>query len=479
MPMTNATAPGVLLLLGGLSLVLLAPLAWRVLGRRLDPFEPIVVFAVAYGVMFLVRPLAMIVDGDFDYVRPTATIPVADAFPTLLAAALIGAAAFVGGYSASLGRRVARRMAPPPSRFDTSSIVAIACGVALIGVASFLAFLVFATRRVGVSGLALFFAGRSPALTDALRSAPGYLNHGPMLLIPASLVLLAVGQARRDRRISVLGAAAGLLLVLRATPGGNRIMLLPFAGGVLVYWYVTHRRRPGPVLLVLAMSAALTGSAVLLAIRDAATRQETGVRGAVEAVLSDPAKIVAPLTRGGDTEMAPALAAVMSAIPTPIPHTWGMAVFGDLLIRPIPRALWHGKPLAPREQVIATLWPAEYSVAGMKLANPEFSILLYFYLDFGLPGIAVGMALFGLGARVAYEYFRRFGATSTLVRLLFSLFVPFMVIALRDSPVDTIDKAAFIVLPLWLTFHVAAIAPRGRRAPAAARRLPPRIPQWA
>jgi hypothetical protein len=475
---TSATSAGVLLLLGGLGLVLLAPLAWRVLGGRFDPFEPIVVFAVAYGVMFLVRPLAMIVDDDFDYVRPTATIPVADAFPTLLAAALIGAAAFVGGYSVSLGRRIARRMAPPPARFDTGRIVAIACAAALIGVASFLAFLVFATRTVGVSGLALFFAGRSPALVEALRSAPGYLNHAPMLLIPASLVLLAVGHARRDRRLLLLGAAAGLLLVLRAAPGGNRIMLLPFAGGALVYWYATRQRRPGPVLLLFAMATALTGSAVLLAIRDAATRQETGVRGAVAAVLSDPAKILAPLTRGGDTEMAPALAAVMSAIPTEIPRTWGMAVFGDLVIRPIPRALWHDKPLAPREQVIATLWPAEYSTEGMKLANPEFSILLYFYLDFGLPGIAGGMALFGLGARVAYEYFRRFGATSTPVRLLFSLFVPFLVIALRDSPVDTIDKAAFIVLPLWLTFHAAAIAPRRRRTATVARRLA-RIPQWS
>jgi hypothetical protein len=65
------------------------------------------------------------------------------------------------------------------------------------------------------------------------------------------------------------------------------------------------------------------------------------------------------------------------------------------------------------------------------------------------------------------------------VRLLFALLVPFMVIALRDSPVDTADKAAFIVLPLWLTFRLAALSPRHRRAPVPARPFAPRMPQWS
>jgi hypothetical protein len=476
---TRAADPTTLALLAGVTLVVLAPLVTRLARRRFDPFEPIVLFAAAYGAMFVLRPIAMLVNDDFEYVRPTATLPVLDAFPTLLAAAFLGAAAFVVAYSLPLGRRIAGRMAAPPTRFDAGLLIGLACTAGVVGVASFLAFLVFATRVAGISGLALFFSGRSAALVEALRSAPGYLNHAPMLLIPASLALLAVGHARRDRRVLVLGAAMGALLVVRAAPGGDRIMLLPFVGGAVVYWYVTRQRRPGFLLLALAATAALAGSAVLLGIRDASTREQRGLAPVVMDVLTDPAKIVAPLTTGGDNEMAPALAAVMGAMPERIPHTWGMATLGDLVIRPIPRALWPGKPLAPREQVIATLWPAEYSTKGMKLANPEFSILLYFDLDFGFPGIVLGMALFGLGARVAYEYFLRFGATSTLVRLLFALLVPFMVIALRDSPVDTADKAAFIVLPLWLTFRLAALSPRHRRAPVPARPFAPRMPQWS
>ena len=48
----------------GVAIAVVLPIAWRVRQRRFDPFEPIVVFALAWGVMFVVRPIAIVVRDD-------------------------------------------------------------------------------------------------------------------------------------------------------------------------------------------------------------------------------------------------------------------------------------------------------------------------------------------------------------------------------------------------------------------------------
>ncbi len=69
-------------------------------------------------------------------------------------------------------------------------------------------------------------------------------------------------------------------------------------------------------------------------------------------------------------------------------------------------------------------------------------------------GVAVGLALYGLLARLLYEYFLLHRARLD-VQVLYALSLWFLVIALRDSPVDTIVNLTFVVFPAWLVFRVA------------------------
>src|SRR5206468_3305411 len=124
---------------------------------------------------------------------------------------------------------------------------------------------------------------------------------------------------------------------------------------------------------------------------------------------------------------------------------------GDLFTRPIPRSLWGGKPLTPRDQVIEKLWPYLYSVHA---ANPEFTVLLSFYMDWGPLGALFGMAVIGVLARFLYSYFWA-NRRSVSVQVIFACALPFMVSAVRDMPVDTITRLSFVVLPAWLVFYVA------------------------
>jgi hypothetical protein len=51
------------ILVGGTGIVLALPLVVRIVWRTFDPFEPIVIFSLAYGVMFVARPASMLAHG--------------------------------------------------------------------------------------------------------------------------------------------------------------------------------------------------------------------------------------------------------------------------------------------------------------------------------------------------------------------------------------------------------------------------------
>jgi hypothetical protein len=149
--------------------------------------------------------------------------------------------------------------------------------------------------------------------------------------------------------------------------------------------------------------------------------------------------------------MAPVLAAGLSQIPSKLHYAYGRTIFGDLVSRPIPRALWSEKPVLPRQRLIASLWPIE-SKRGI---NPEFSILLYFFWDFGVPGVLAGMFLFGIIARALFAYFLAHRHDLS-VQVLYSLALWFVVIGVRNSPVDTFIQFVFVVVPVSLAVRISA-----------------------
>ena len=57
----------VVLLSIGVGVVLTLPIAWRVREGRFDPFEPILVFVLFWGVVFVVRPIAIVIRDDTNF----------------------------------------------------------------------------------------------------------------------------------------------------------------------------------------------------------------------------------------------------------------------------------------------------------------------------------------------------------------------------------------------------------------------------
>jgi hypothetical protein len=446
-PFVLASGGLAVLLIVAVGLVLVVPIVWRIASRRFDPFEPVMLFVVVYGVMFFVRPVAMLVKDDLAHHGPQRAIDVSDTFDEMLILALIGAVAFLVGYALPLGKRIADVGSRAPQALDESRATFVAILVALIGLASFGLFLALSG---GFQTVRLMFRGRSPELGEEITGSSAYPWSASFLLVPAALTLLALAWRSRRKSVLVVSSIAVALVLARAIPGGDRIILLPFLGGMLVLYYVTRARRPRLLTLLALAVAALFASTFLSDLRGRETRGET-VKDTLIKNVSDPPRLLAPLVTGSDSEMAPALAAALTVIPETFPHTYGRTIFGDLVIRPLPRALWPAKPLPPREQVIERLWPQEYA---RQTLNPEFSVLLYFYWDFGIFGVVLGLGAYGVLARFLYERFR-INEDVLYYQVLYSLSLWFLVIALRNSPVDTLILAVFMIIPVVFIFHLA------------------------
>jgi len=242
-----------IVLTAAIGAVLAAPLLARLLRRRFDPFEPIVLFAVAYGVMFVARPAAMLADHHLAYDGPRASTDVSGTFSKMLVLALVGAVAFVAAYETPVGRRLTSGW-QGLGELATPRVVALALVTGAVGVASFVVFL---ASSDGLSSLSLIFRGRTTELAKDVAGTTFYLWYSFFLLVPATLVLVAVGLERRRRLVLLAGLAFGALFLLRTVPLGARIAMLPLLGGAFVFFYLRRSRRPSLVVLAALALVAL------------------------------------------------------------------------------------------------------------------------------------------------------------------------------------------------------------------------------
>jgi hypothetical protein len=450
------------ILLVGCGVVLALPLVSRAARGQFDPFEPIVLFALAYGVMFVLRPAVMLAEGTTRFWG----VEFRETLPLTILLAFLGAVAFVCAYEGNWTSGRAARV-PAADRLDRTAATVAALAFLLVGL---VAFVVILPTSDPVEALRLVLGGRGEEFGAVVRDSSTYLWYASWMLAPAALVLTGLAIEARRLRLWLCAALALALSLLRSVPLGNRLVLLPLIGGVFVLAYVMRRKRPSARVIALVAVLALTTSYVLLIVREPADR--SNVAGEVDRIIRKPNALLYPLTRGEDAEMAAALSSALTVIPDELGYRFGGATIGDLVTRPVPRELWQGKPLPVHEQVVKRVWPQFFP--GL---NPAFSPLLSFYWDLGLAGVALGMALFGLGARALYAWFLAHD-DSFAAQLVFASSVWFTVIGARNDPVDTVVFALFLVVPVLTVVVISARAAlHGQSRDATVRADPERRPK--
>jgi hypothetical protein len=443
------------MLVVALGIVLALPLVARALRRRFDPFEPIVVFALAYGVMFVARPASMLEHGDLSYYG----VDIRRTLPLTLLLALAGGVAFVLGYELRAGYALGRALPKPREITTRAGIVGSAIMIALALVA--LAVIVWPVG--GYRRFTILFDGQTWEVGQLLYAKGSYPLLAVMLVVPAAILLLALGL--RERRRGLLAAAAltfAFALGVMA-PVGARTFLLPLVGGSVTLAYVRRGARPRAVTVVALVLLAFVASYALITIREPARRAHLDYY--VRQFAERPWIAFAPVTEREDANMAPVLAGALRVVPSGFGYRYGGAFFGDLALRPIPRPVWPEKPEPSRLRVVETVWP-DLAKDGFQ---PEFSPLLIFYWDFGIAGVFAGMAFFGIACRTLYEWFLLHRANFA-AQMIFAISLWLVVAGARNDPVETIVFACVLVLPLillercsgWRRTLPTALRPRAR-----------------
>lgn len=428
----------------GTGLALALPLAVRMFQRRFDIFEPFTVFVVAYAVVFVGRPAWMLAHRQFVYFG----LDIRSTLPLALLLGLVGCVAFVCGYELGAGQAVARALPAPRELTPRAGILGASCLVC----AALAALVFIAWRAGGAARLTVLFQGRTAKVESVIDSAGSYPSLAAMLVIPAALALLGVGVRYRRRKLFIPAAVVFAVALYLTVPLGARAYLLPLVGGAVTFLYLHHGKRPRLPTVVVVACVAVVASYALTLVRSPDFRPELGAR--LRELAQRPDIAFSSTLHGMDSEMVPVLSAALTVIPDRLHYRYGGAVFGDLFTRPIPRQVWSDKPRPVEKQLVGAIWPNVVDTY-----SPAFTPNLFFYWDFGLAGVVVGMAVFGFACRTLWEWFLRH-SSNVSAQLIFGSALWLIVGAVRNDPVSTIVYACFFVLPLVLLQRLSAAPAR-------------------
>jgi oligosaccharide repeat unit polymerase len=275
-----------------------------------------------------------------------------------------------------------------------------------------------------------------------------YLHSTMEWFLPAFLVLMVFRRPSPRSRFFLSIAFLAVFAIYTTLGFRYRVLLLMMAP--VVYWYMTKRKRPGVMGIVVA--AVVT---ILMVSIIGGTRGATRAGGDIER--QDIALAQSGNNFTQDLRIYPPFYRMLDVYPIDYDYIWGSSYL-YVFISPIPRALWPGKPDAPVRNVLRVILGERAVTAGLAYPN-----LGEFYVNFGLVGEILGMFLFGFILRRIWMFLQR-NAHDPWALILYSMTLPFLVqVVSRGYFVQIAQEIAFIFGPIVLgRYFLGERAPQSR-----------------
>jgi len=368
---------------------------------------------------------------------------------------LLGTLCFVAGYELTVRRRWRGTRAQPSSTafpIDRDGFRAFALAACSLGVGLFLLHLELGGGVV--QSLRLLVAGRSGGVTEQTLSSSEYLSAAPILIACVAIVLVAVRGTQMTRPEKAAAFIAALVPAVLALLLGNRRFVIPSVVIPVVVYYLAAGRRPSFSRLVVLVPIIFIILSTLVFARSSGARQQSGGVAPIFAeAFARPVDSWRTFIGGHDTAMVAWLGVEIESINSgATSHTYGKAVFGDLLLAPIPSQIVPGKPITARDGLLVDIFGGR-CVEG---SCPDFSAIGTFYQDFAYPGVILGMFLLGAGAARAWRHFLSAPNDPRAMALAAAVAV-FVPIVIRAGFMPGVAWFLYFVVPSAVGLHFAVL----------------------
>jgi len=421
---------------------------------RFDIFEPVYLFALSFGVLFVIRPA-------FDLLTSSSLpsfvgISARPTYSKALLFAVGGCASFYAGYYLSSAQRWGLSIPGLPDVWNVRRLVVFA--MILLALSGIL-FGLFVLGNGGMPLLSSLLAGRNPVVASALHNSSGYFYLAPLWLTSIALLFIALAPRWRSR---LTFAGIGLLALSQLTEIGlgDRSFFLPALAGAVLVVYLKRKQRPPMWLAATAIVLVFVFGINLP--RDYRVHAKEGIAAVLRSTVANPGDGARDFFTGADSAMIQGLAIELEYVPSRLNYQWG-ATYVEALTRPIPRPLWRNKPVAAETQLMETIWP---DLARIHVGF-AFSVFAEPYLNFGWPGVLVFAFLFGAAWRALYSWYLANSGNITVITT-YALSWPFMVVYMRGGLGVDYHRQVIYVFPIILASYLAA---RGLRAERSHRTL--------
>jgi hypothetical protein len=237
---------------------------------------------------------------------------------------------------------------------------------------------------LGVSMIATMYVSQAVSGNAVLSLGYGYLTHLSLLKIGAAILLWQIWMAGGVSAAFVPRIAFYMfwpLVFLDSLRPDRRFELLGWALGAVLLWSYGASGRD----YLRRIAIAFTGVALVIGATGV-LRQELAGDDFTDAV-------VERISSARDANMLEGFAIVLQVYPDLVPYRMGAGHF-EILIRPIPRALWPDKPLGGYS-LSSAVGGYDFETLGTTGISP--SLFGSFYEEGGVLAVILFAALYGVG----------------------------------------------------------------------------------
>ena len=271
-----------------------------------------------------------------------------------------------------------------------------------------------------------------------------YLILAPLLASCVATILIIINN---NKKPDIIQSVILLLLIMYPTLLylliGNRRFMLPAIGVPVIAYYLIRTKTLSLKKIALLFFVIVPIIISIPHLRQIESREyHGGIKGYSENILENPFKLIDSVASGPDTEMLPVLAAEIKTLNKSSNYYYGKASLGDLIIAPIPTAIFPDKPMTARNELLIEIFDEPCS-AKLDGICPDFSAVGTFYQDFGWFGVLTGIAFLGAITAYAWKRYQIIGPEPQIVAFLSSwyIFLPILI------------RAGFMPAFMWFLFY--------------------------